>query len=445
LSGAGHASLGSCRKLHLVERVITGMSRLPVFGCLLLLLLGTVVSEEVNAGHHQDGKSDLKGSSSDPSNSALASPDGPNVYDFHVGGWPFDVDFPEPSFLPGVTFDQYKNVNKDEEDEGHIKTSGEVEKRQIMDFSPPSRFPLLRGEDSGASLLTRRAEYGAESLGRQKKPAKRWQAYFSQGNNNLDPTDTWTQSYEMDENWQFAPAEEEKGTWVLVHDDYWDRRDRLRRNVNPAEEKSSSTEARRHDRSANPESWTVWHGGPKQDGSGKFVSAQLGWDATQVPGPGQGGWPPNQANWEGGPPTDSSVQRKPKAPRVIRNPKEPRKPRGKPRRPLKPDLLSFLKSLNPLAPKAQQKQSNAFQLEIQGGIRNAMDTMMDVIRAGDERQALFRQMMTPRRSDLMNVAKLLMATPAVMLLGLDFHRRIQEATNPQRRVLYLPRRLKRAA
>ena len=80
------------------------MSRLPVFGCLLLFLLGTVsgsaVSEEVNAGH-QDGKFDLKGSSSDPSKNALASPDGPNVYDFHVGGWPFDVEFPEPSFLPG--------------------------------------------------------------------------------------------------------------------------------------------------------------------------------------------------------------------------------------------------------------------------------------------------------------------------------------------------------
>lgn len=79
------------------------MSRLPVFGCLLLLLLGTVsgsaVSEEVNAGH--DVKFHLKGSSSDPSKNALPSPDGPNVYDFHVGGWPFDVEFPEPSFLPG--------------------------------------------------------------------------------------------------------------------------------------------------------------------------------------------------------------------------------------------------------------------------------------------------------------------------------------------------------
>ena len=78
------------------------MSRLPVFSC--LLLLGTVgastVSEKVNTGH-QDGESDLKGSSSDPSNNALASLDGPNVYAFHTGGWPFSVDFPEPSFLPG--------------------------------------------------------------------------------------------------------------------------------------------------------------------------------------------------------------------------------------------------------------------------------------------------------------------------------------------------------
>ena len=287
---------------------------------------------------------------------------------------------------------------KDEEDEDHLKSSGEVEQRQIMDFSPPSRFPLLRGEDSGADLLTRRAEYGAESLGRRKKPVKRWQAYFSHGNNNLDSTETWSESYEMDENWQFGPPEEEEGTWVLVHDDYWDRRDRLRRNANPSEE--ISTDARRHDRSANPESWTVWHGGPKQDGSGKFVSAQLGWDANQVPGPGQGGWPPNQANWEGGLPAGPTVQRKPEAPRVIRNPQEPRKPRGKPRKPRRPpkaDLLSFLKSLNPLAPKAQQKQSNPIQLEIQGTIRNTMDTMMGVIRSGDERQALFRQMMTPRR------------------------------------------------
>ena len=88
------------------KRVITafsGMSGLPVFSC-LILLLGTVggstVPEKVNAGH-QDGESDLKGSSSDPANNALASPDGPNVYAFHTGGWPFSVDFPEPSFLPG--------------------------------------------------------------------------------------------------------------------------------------------------------------------------------------------------------------------------------------------------------------------------------------------------------------------------------------------------------
>ena len=78
------------------------MSRLPVFGCLLLLgtVGGSTLSQKVNAGH-QDGVSDLKGSSSDASNNALASPDGPNVYAFHTGGWPFSVDFPEPSFLPG--------------------------------------------------------------------------------------------------------------------------------------------------------------------------------------------------------------------------------------------------------------------------------------------------------------------------------------------------------
>ena len=287
-------------------------------------------------------------------------------------------------------------MNKD------VESSGDVEKRQIMDFSPPSRFPLLRGEDPGAGLLTRRAEYGVESFRAPKKPAENWQAYFSHGNKNLDTnTDTWSQSYEMDENWQFGPPEEEEGTWVLVHDDYWDRRDRLRRNANPSEEISSS-DARRHDRSANPESWTVWHGaGPKQDG--KFGIAQLGWDATQVPGPGLGDWP-NQANWEGRPPTGSTVQRKPEAPRVIRNPKEPRKPRGKPKKPRRPprqdprqDLLSFFKSLNPLKPKAQKKQSSPFQVQAQGALRNTMNTMMSVIRSGDERQALFKQMMTPRR------------------------------------------------
>ena len=278
-----------------------------------------------------------------------------------------------------------------------------------MDFSPPSRFPLLRGDDPGAGLLTRRAEHGVQSFGSPKKPSKRWQAYFSHGTNNLDATDTWSQSYEMDEKLEFGPPEEE-GTWVLVHDDYWDRRDRLRRNVNPSEEIFSSTDARRHDRSANPESWTVWHGGPKQDGSGKFVSAHLGWDATQFPGPDLGDWRANQANWEGADLSEKgpTVQRKPEAPRAIRNLKEqkkprgkPRKPRGKPRkarRPPKQDLFSFVKSLNPLlAPKAQEKQHNAFQAQAQGAIRNTMDTMMGMIRSGDERHALFRQMMTPRR------------------------------------------------
>ena len=38
---------------------------------------------------------------------------------------------------------------------------------------------------------------------------------------------------------------------------------------------------------------------------------------------------------------------------------------------------------------------------------------------------------------MMNLAKLLMATPAVMLLGVDFARRIQEATNPQRQVVMI--------
>ena len=36
------------------------------------------------------------------------------------------------------------------------------------------------------------------------------------------------------------------------------------------------------------------------------------------------------------------------------------------------------------------------------------------------------------RSDLIALAKILMATPAVMLLGVDFARRVQVATNPQR-------------
>ena len=36
------------------------------------------------------------------------------------------------------------------------------------------------------------------------------------------------------------------------------------------------------------------------------------------------------------------------------------------------------------------------------------------------------------RSDLIALAKILMATPAVMLLGIDFARRVQVATNPQR-------------
>ena len=56
--------------------------------------MSQAVSGNANTGH-------LEGSASEASNSMLASPDGPNVFDFHVGGWPFDVEFPEPSFLPG--------------------------------------------------------------------------------------------------------------------------------------------------------------------------------------------------------------------------------------------------------------------------------------------------------------------------------------------------------
>ena len=72
------------------------MTRLPITSQLTLLgiLVGQAVSGDANTGH-------LEGSASDASNSMLASQDGPNVFDFHVGGWPFDVEFPEPSFLPG--------------------------------------------------------------------------------------------------------------------------------------------------------------------------------------------------------------------------------------------------------------------------------------------------------------------------------------------------------
>ena len=72
------------------------MTRLPITSQLTLLgiLVGQAVSGDANTGH-------LEGSASEASNSMLASPDGPNVFDFHVGGWPFDVEFPEPSFLPG--------------------------------------------------------------------------------------------------------------------------------------------------------------------------------------------------------------------------------------------------------------------------------------------------------------------------------------------------------
>ena len=84
------------------------MSRLPVFSCLALLgtFGGSAVSEEVNTSQ-QDEKFDSMGSSSD---NALASPDGPNVYAFHVGGWPFSVDFPKPSFLPGYDACKCKNL-----------------------------------------------------------------------------------------------------------------------------------------------------------------------------------------------------------------------------------------------------------------------------------------------------------------------------------------------
>ena len=65
-------------------------SRLTLLG----ILVGQAVAGDANTGH-------LEESASEASNSMLASPDGPNVFDFHVGGWPFDVEFPEPSFLPG--------------------------------------------------------------------------------------------------------------------------------------------------------------------------------------------------------------------------------------------------------------------------------------------------------------------------------------------------------
>ena len=55
--------------------------------------MGQTVSGDATTGH-------LEESASEASNSMLASADGPNVFDFHVGGWPFDVEFPEPSFLP---------------------------------------------------------------------------------------------------------------------------------------------------------------------------------------------------------------------------------------------------------------------------------------------------------------------------------------------------------
>ena len=72
------------------------MTRLPITSQLTLLgiLVGQAVAGDANTGH-------LEESASEASNSMLASPDGPNVFDFHVGGWPFDVEFPEPSFLPG--------------------------------------------------------------------------------------------------------------------------------------------------------------------------------------------------------------------------------------------------------------------------------------------------------------------------------------------------------
>ena len=70
------------------------MTRLPITSW--LTLLGILAGQAVSGDAGQ-----LEGSASDASNSMLASPDGPNVFDFHVGGWPFDVEFPEPSFLPG--------------------------------------------------------------------------------------------------------------------------------------------------------------------------------------------------------------------------------------------------------------------------------------------------------------------------------------------------------
>ena len=297
-----------------------------------------------------------------------------------------------------VTSDQYKYAGG--ESSGDVKeTVEEVEERQILDFSPPSSFPLLRGEDSG--FLTRRAEYGSGRIGTQK----RWQTFFSHGTNNLESTETEAWSPDDPEtsiaHLEFGAPEEEEGTWVLVHDDYWDRRDRLRRNVDPSEEKSSLEATERLHRSANPESWTVWHGGPREGGSGKFATSQLGpWEATQVPTPDLGAWPPTQGNWEEDRlPTShpvATVQRNPEAPRPVRNP--PPLPR-KPRRPPRPGVLSFLNTLNPFAPKrrAQNKQSNAFQVLAQNTIRDNFDSMMSLVGNYDERNAWFRQLMRPRR------------------------------------------------
>ena len=41
------------------------------------------------------------------------------------------------------------------------------------------------------------------------------------------------------------------------------------------------------------------------------------------------------------------------------------------------------------------------------------------------------------RSDLIRLAKLLMVSPAVILLGMDFYRRVATATDPQRQVTLL--------
>ena len=314
-------------------------------------------------------------------------------------------------FFSRVTSDQMGHKNE--------YSSGDVEERQVLDFSPPSRFPLLR--DSGnEGLFTRRAEHGVGGWRTKRKPAKSWQAPLLHGSNHLDTTDTWSKSGDLGrhttwsmgppdggssmEHWDSGPPKVDGGTWVLVHDDYWDRRDRARRNASPSEETASTDDAKRLHRSAHPESWTVWHGGPKDDGAGKFVSSQLGpWADTKIPVPELGGLPPNQAYSEKSPPNGHSREglKKPPAPRKARNPKQlkghgkPRRKTKKSRRPPKKAPFSLLNPFAPKKPKVQEKQGNhPIQLSMQSALRNNLDNMMGTIRSG---QQSMLQSMKPSR------------------------------------------------